>query len=131
MKKSVNLVFYEIMNKNKDIQFRFTNETVPWCHIPEKIIYICCSEFSNPTVEGLFDLLHEIGHIRTNTKGMKRCEEEFYATQWAIKEMKKYGYVIPAKRKNEFQNYIWEWRERSFTFKGKNIPSKEKLTLVW
>ena len=76
-------------------------------------------------------MLHEVGHLKTNKKGMKRCEEEFYATQWAIKEMKKYKFELDQKDKQIFQNYIWQWRERGIKLKGKNMPSKEQLTLVW
>ena len=62
---------------------------------------------------------------------MKRCEEEFYATQWAISEMKKYNYEISDKRKDEFQKYIWKWRDTSIKLKAKTVPSREELTLKW
>lgn len=131
MKKSLSEIQNEIINKYKDvIDLRVTTEEAH-CYVPEKIVYINGSKFLYPTNESIFDFLHEIGHIMTNTKKMKRCEEEFYATQWAIKEIKKYGLEISTKRKSEFQNYVWAWRETGMKLKGKNMPSKENLILKW
>lgn len=131
MKKSLSEIQNEIINKYKDvIDLRVTTEEAH-CYVPEKIVYINGSNFLYPTNESIFDFLHEIGHIMTNTKKMKRCEEEFYATQWAIKEIKKYGLEISTKRKSEFQNYVWAWRETGMKLKGKNMPSKENLILKW
>jgi hypothetical protein len=113
------------------IHFRPTNEKGAYCYVPERIIYLHTDSFFNPTPSSLFDLLHEIGHIMTNKSGMKRCEEEYYATQWAISEMKKYDYMISDKRKDEFQQYIWKWRDTSIKLKAKTVPSREELTLKW
>jgi hypothetical protein len=111
MKKTLNEIINNILNEYKnEIEFRFSNEPVSYCYVPEKIIYLYSKGFLYPDTIFIFDLLHEIGHIKTNIKGMKRCEEEYYATQWAIKEMKKIGLKLPDKRKQEFQNYIWKWR---------------------
>ena len=132
MKKSVLQIQNKLMEKYKDtISFRLTNEKGAYCYVPERIIYISCDKFLNPTPSSLFDLLHEIGHIMTNKKGMKRCEEEFYATQWAIEEMKRYKYEISDNRKNVFQEYIWKWRDTAIKLKAKTVPSKEELTLKW
>lgn len=124
----VNIILKEYKNK---IDFRFTNDEVSYCYVPEKIIYIYSKGFLYPDQNFLFDLLHEIGHIETNVAGMKRCEEEFYATQWAIKKMKKYDCEISDLRKKEFQNYIWKWREIGMKLGGKNMPSKSQLALSW
>ena len=104
---------------------------VPHCHLDEKEIHYPLKRFCDPDNRDVFDMLHEVGHLKTNKKGMKRCEEEFYATEWAIKEMKKYKFELSQKDKQIFQNYIWQWRERGIKLKGKNMPSKEQLTLVW
>ena len=122
----------ELFKKYKnEIEFRFTNESAPYCHVPEKIIYLCLDKYFNPTVNSVFDMMHEIGHIKTNLPGMKRCEEEYHATVWAIKEAKKYKLEIPQKRKDVYQNYIWYWRERGIKSRAKVIPSKEDLILNW
>lgn len=114
-----------------EINFRFTNEDVPYCHVPEKIIYLKLTAFLHPTKESVFDMLHEIGHIMTNKPKMKRYEEEYHATVWAIKEAKKYNLKVTKKRRQEYQNYIWNWRDSSIKRKGKNILSKEEVTLEW
>lgn len=131
-KKSPLTIQNELYEKYKnEIEFRFTSKSTPYCHVPEKIIYLRLDKFFEPTENSVFDMLHEIGHIKTNTSKMKRFEEEYYATVWAIKEAKKYKLELSQKRKDEYQNYIWDWRERSIKLKGKNIPSKEKLVLAW
>lgn len=76
-----------------------------------------------------FELLHEIGHIENNTADMRRCEEEYYATVWAIERCKEYGVVIPEKIINDYQQYIWMERDRGVRRHGVNYPSKEELTL--
>lgn len=132
MKQTILEIQYDIMKQYKNvIDFRVCNQEIAYCYIPERIVYMCSNDFINPTAESLFDLLHEIGHILTNTYNMKRCEEEYYATQWAIKEMKKLEFQISHKRKKEFQNYIWKWRETGIKLKAKNMPSKEQLILEW
>jgi len=132
MKKSVLQIQNDLIVKYcNTINFRPTNEKGAYCYVPERIICISCDNFLNPTPTSLFDLLHEIGHIMTNKPGMKRCEEEFYATQWAIAEMKKYKYEISDKRKNVFQEYIWKWRDTAIKLKAKSVPSREELTLKW
>lgn len=132
MKKTLLETQNEIINKYKNtINFRVNNKDCAYCYVKEKIIYLNGRDLLYPTAESLFDLLHEIGHIITNTSKMKRCEEEYYATQWAIKEMKEYGYTISNKRKKEFQQYIWKWQETGVKLRAKNIPDKEELLLTW
>lgn len=112
-------------------KFIFCNCKVPYCLLKEKEVYFSKDCFKNPTARDVFDLLHEIGHLETNVKGMKRCEEEYYATQWAIKEMKEYNFDISKQDKTIFQNYIWKWRNTGIKLKAKNIPAKKELTLLW
>jgi len=130
-KKKIWEVYYGLIKEHNDIDIRISSDPTASCYIEEKIIYICMDDFIKPTNESTFDLLHEIGHIRTNTSKMKRCEQEFFATQWAIDEFKKCGYSISDKRKKEFQNYIFKWRETGIKLKAKNMPTKEQLILNW
>lgn len=65
-----------------------------------------CKWKQRNSVQSTFDLFHEIGHIETTKSGMRRAEEEYHATIWAINECKKYGVEIPAKIIKEYQDYI-------------------------
>ena len=58
------------------------------------------------SIQATFDLLHEIGHIETTKSGMRRAEEEYYATVWAMDRCKEYGLDIPDKTINLYQRYI-------------------------
>ena len=115
----------------KEYSFNFEDCNVPHCHLKEKEIHFPIKRFVTPKERDVFDMLHEIGHLKTNKKGMKRCEEEYYATEWAIKEMKKYKFDLNQRDKRIFQNYIWQWRETGLKLKGKNMPSEKQLTLKW
>ncbi len=87
--------------------------------------------FNNPDVWDLFALLHEIGHVMTNTNKMKRSEQEYLATVWAIKKAKEIGFNVPAEYIKIYQNYIWKWRETGLKLGAKKVLSKEELTLVY
>lgn len=127
---SNNVKWNNIMNDFKDdVLLCFTNETTPYCLYKIKHIYFKYEIYKNPDDEDLFDLLHEIGHIMTNKSGMKRCMEEFLATQWALDHMKLYKVNITKKRIEKFQNYILEWRDIGIKHKGKNMPTIKELTL--
>lgn len=58
------------------------------------------------SIQSTFTLLHEVGHIVANQSWMRRAEQEFYATKWAIEECEKYGIEIPKKIIEEYQDYI-------------------------
>lgn len=127
---SNNKKWNKIMNDFKDeITLCFTKEKTPFCRYELKNIYFRYEIYKNPTENDLFDLLHEIGHIKTNIVGMKRCEEEFFATQWAIDNMKKYNVTISKDLLSDFQNYIWMWRDVGIKHKAKTIPTRKQLTL--
>ncbi len=87
--------------------------------------------FFESTVESLFDLLHEVGHIKTHKRGMRKFEDEYYATEWAIKEIKKFDCMISEKRKDEFQRYIWQCVDIANHHHAKNVPPKEELIFKW
>lgn len=131
--KSLTMIQLEIMKKyqKKGIEFRFTNECHNFCFDLQKIIYIKTKNFFEPTTTEIFDLLHEVGHIETNIPGMCHCEDEYYATVWANKELKKLGLEITEKRKGEYQNHIYKNRERDIKEKRRAIPTKKSMLIKW
>lgn len=72
-------------------------------HVKERRI---CKWHPKNSIASTFDLLHEIGHIETTKSNMRRCEEEYYATQWAIDKCKEYGLTIPDNIIKLYQDYI-------------------------
>lgn len=108
------IIYYDNDGKNKNTGY----------------IYFRYETICNPSEEDLMDLLHEIGHIITNKPKMKRCTEEYLATQWAIDNAQKFGMKFTNKRIEEFQNYIFKWRETSIKHNAKNVPTKKQLTLT-
>lgn len=79
------------------------------------------------SIQSTFTLLHEIGHIETTKSWMRRAEEEYYATVWAINECKKYGIEVPAKIIQEYQEYIDDEKDRGIRRGGEGY-AKLKLT---
>lgn len=79
----------------------------------------------------LFAFLHEIGHITTNKVEMRRYEKEYLATQWALEETKKMDFKVPKWIIDEYQKYIYEWRETSIKRGDKNVVSKKQLVLKY
>ena len=65
-----------------------------------------CKWKQRNSLPSTFTLLHEVGHIVANNSKMRRAEQEFYATMWALKEAKKYGLTIPAVIVADYQEYI-------------------------
>lgn len=72
-------------------------------HVKERKI---CKWKRTNSFKSTFTLLHEIGHIMTTTSKMKRAEEEYYATTWAIDRCKEYGVEIPDSVIEDYQLYI-------------------------
>lgn len=66
---------------------------------------ICKWEKANSIVS-TFTLLHEVGHIMTTTSKMRRCEEEYFATIWALERCKEYGIKPNERTINVYQRYI-------------------------
>lgn len=85
------------------------------------------------SVKSTFTLLHEIGHIVNNNSKMRRCEEEYHATVWAIGIMKQYGIAdkLSEKTKKLYQDYILRERDRGVRRGGANYPTEEQLMLEW
>lgn len=85
------------------------------------------------SIKSTFELFHEIGHIENNHSKMRRCEEEYHATVWAINKMKEYGLLdkIPKKLKALYQEYIFDELDRGLRRGGSGYPTKTSLTLDW
>ena len=93
-------------------------------HVKERRI---CKWHPKNSAASTFDLLHEIGHVETTKSGMRRCEAEYYATQWAIDRCKEYGITIPDQTIQNYQRYIDRELSRGLRRGGANYP--EDLTL--
>lgn len=92
-------------------KYRITIESNSKCrgrmhaHVRERKI---CKWFPKNSYEATFDLLHEIGHIVNNNSKMRRAEEEYFATIWAIDRIKEYGKGVKERVLHTFQVYILE-----------------------
>lgn len=64
------------------------------------------------SIQSTFTLLHEVGHIETTKAGMRRAEEEYYATVWALERCKEYGLKVPEKTIAVYQQYIDYTKDR-------------------
>lgn len=95
-------------------------------HIKGRMI---CKWKPKRSIHSTFTLLHEIGHIETNKFNMRRCEQEFYATQWAVDRFHEYGLEIPDSIRETYQDYIDEELARGLRRGGKNYP--ESLKVKW
>lgn len=74
-------------------------------HAHVKLRRVCKWKQIN-SIQSTFTLFHEIGHIETTKSTMRRAEEEYYATVWAIDRCREYGLEIPEKTIEIYQNYI-------------------------
>ena len=74
-------------------------------HAHVRLRRVCKWKQAN-SLASTFTLLHEVGHIMTTQSWMRRAEEEYYATVWALDECKRYGLEAPQKLIKEYQDYI-------------------------
>ena len=65
-----------------------------------------CKWCQRNSIQSTFTLLHEIGHIEANDSTMRRAEQEYHATKWAIERCKEYGIAVPSSIIKEYQDYI-------------------------
>ncbi len=136
-KKNKNNKIFEMMNTYMDTMekdgyiFIFTEDKYNYCYLDSKTIYVSIIQYEKANAESIFNLLHEIGHIKTNKPGMKRCEEEFYATEWAIKEINNLNIKLEDRVKTSYQSYIYNWRGSAIRRHAKQVPSIKELTLKW
>ena len=75
------------------------------------------------SVQSTFTLLHEVGHIETTKSWMRRAEEEYYATVWALERCKEYGIIVPQKTIDLYQQYIDCEKRRGERRGGKGYAS--------
>lgn len=95
-------------------------------HAHVKMRRVCKWKQAN-SVQSTFTLFHEIGHIETTKSGMRRAEEEYHATVWALERCKEYGIEVPAKTIRVYQDYIDREKARGLR-RGGSGYAKLKLT---
>ena len=96
-------------------------------HVKERRI---CKWHPKNSIQATFDLLHEIGHIETKNRSMRRCESEYAATQWALDRCKEYGINVPDSIIKRYQEYIWRELDRGIRRHGTYLPTREQLTVT-
>lgn len=74
------------------------------------------------SIDSTFTLFHEVGHIETTMSWMRRAEEEFYATEWAIVELHRIGIETPDKIIKKYQRYIDMEKDRGVRRGGRGYP---------
>lgn len=95
-------------------------------HIKERRV---CKWYPKNSIKSTFTLLHEIGHIMTHKSTYRRCEQEYFATVWALKiAREEYQLEIPKSIIDEYNDYIEMEHDRG-TRRGGNLPSLNKLKL--
>ena len=93
-----------------------------------------CKWVQKNSIQSTFELLHEIGHIEGNASWMRRCEEEWYATHWALEcAYHDYNLEIPNKILKDYQEYIDMEKDRGKRRGGKHyyLPCEGDLELAW
>ena len=83
-------------------------ESICWerCHAHIDGSRRICKHHIKESYNSLYELLHEIGHIESNTRSMKRAEEESEATFWCHRQLKELGLPIKRKQANRYKEYI-------------------------
>lgn len=97
-------------------------------HIHIKERKICKWKKAN-SIKSTFTLLHEIGHCENNNSKMRRCEQEYYATQWALDVCREYNIKVPNKIIEDYQRYVYMELDRGLRKGGYNYPSREAMRL--
>ena len=62
---------------------------------------------------------------------MRRCEQEYYATQWALDICKEYGIKVPQNIIDRYQRYIYRELDRGLRRGGSYYPTREEMSLKW
>ena len=100
-------------------------------YIIRREIILPQESIDNPGEWDVLMLLHEIGHIKTNSPKMKTYEKEYHAVQWSAREAKRIGLNVREEWRKAYQEYIWKKRELSIKLKGKNVADREALMVSW
>ena len=87
-----------------------------------------CKLHQKNSISSTFDLLHEIGHCETTKGWMRRCEEEYHATMWAIEKCNEYGLDVPDSIIDKYQKYINMEHDRGIR-RGGNLPDVKDFSL--
>lgn len=74
-------------------------------HAHVRLRRVCKWKQAN-SFKSTFELLHEIGHIENNNSKMRRAEEEFYATTWAIDRCLEHQIAISREEIERYQRYV-------------------------
>ncbi len=132
MKNNYNKLFTELyiyyLAEEKIITF-FDTDNDYYSYIDEKEVHLPTNYMYNITEWSFFAYLHELGHIMTNTNRMKRYEQEYLATMWALEKAKELKVKVSARTIRIYQQYIFKWRETSIKLKAKNVCKKEALVI--
>ena len=89
-----------------------------------------CKWIQSSSIQSTFTLFHEIGHCVNNNSKMRRCEEEFYATQWALDKCRELGIDVPNKIIEKYQSYIYRGLDRGIARGGFGYPTREEMKLI-
>jgi len=96
-------------------------------HVQKRMI---CKWKQSSSIKSTFTLLHEIGHCENNNSKMRRCEQEFYATKWALDKCKELNIKVPDKIVACYQKYVYRELDRGLRRYGVGYPTREEMTLV-
>ena len=127
MKKTIKELQNEIIK-----EYRMTIKEKSSCygrthvHVQKRII---CKWKQLNSVKSLFTLLHEIGHCENNNSKMRRCEQEYYATQWALDKCKEYGIEVSDDIIDRYQRYIYRELARGKRRGGVGYLNEEEMRL--
>lgn len=94
-------------------------------HVAERRV---CKWDARNSVQSTFTLLHEIGHIETSKRSMRRCESEYFATVWALRCAKEYGVEVPPELIRRYQRYIMAEYTRGIR-RGGRLPPESSFLL--
>lgn len=109
-----NLMEKIIKEYEHEYKFLPTTETTAFCYTGEyKEIHVPNCYREHPSLRTVFDILHEVGHQKTNTDDMERYEEEYTATIWALKSCEKRHIRVTPDIIISYQRYITEFRDKS------------------
>lgn len=102
-------------------------------HVKKRMI---CKWKQSSSAESTFTLLHEIGHCENNSskilnREMRRCEQEYYATQWALDRCRELGIAVSDKMIERYQTYIYKELERGLRKGGSSYPTRDEMKLEW
>ena len=87
-------------------------------HAHPELRQVCKWKQAN-SIQATFTLLHEVGHIETDRRGMRRAEQEYHATVWALERCKEYGLEVPGNLIKSYQDYIDSEKARGLRRGGK------------